>query len=820
MSSVTPSRASTFSAGLLDLAMTDEETLDSMAAEPPASPEEPGVLVAGRYELVSVLGEGGTGKVWLARQLEPVKREVAVKIIRAGLLMKPVSARFNREHQVLARLGHPNIAAVLDAGELEDGRTFFVMEVVAGSAITRWVRQHGLSLRERLAIFHQACLAVEHAHQRGILHRDLKPSNVLVMEIDGVPIVKVIDFGIAKALEGDLAVGQGMTLHGTVLGTPRYMSPEQAALSGPEMDACGDVYSLGVLLYEMLTGTTPIPEQEETRETPLRELLRRVCEDEIVPPSQRVASGNVPADAITARELKREPDWITLKALQKDRAMRYESAQALASDVQRYLDCLPVLAAPPGLGYRLTNWLARHRLGVRAAAAVLMAVAGGIGATWWALDREAQQRKAAENHSELAGHVSDQLSELLSNAKQHAEAGLNTQMLRRLADQQAEGMGRFATQPRTEASLAWQLGELYTALGEPARAQPWFVRHSDLITQIHGTESRQGVAALYEISWRYLMLQDYAKAIPLLRRCVAGFEQLPGHELNVLLAKKELGRALARVRQFGEATQLMEEAVSGLEKANTEDLARVLRDQAEVLRGAGKNDAAVAALRRALDILPNNEANIPQRSYVLLTLASIRHERRQFDEALAASQERVSLMERQFGPQHRKTLDALLDHAMLASRTPGTPGAEEAAKRALQIAHAAAHESKLADAWIALAEVFRLQGRMTDSDKAVRDGLADLEGKNAERWRVLDLHRRLGDLLTARKDYSAALDAYEAAASDWYEPAPGRSPEKTRLLASSLVAFYELAARDGSPLADAEELARWRAKLEAPPARP
>ncbi|MBL9183084.1 MAG: protein kinase [Verrucomicrobiaceae bacterium] len=812
MSSESAIPAATPSAGLFDLAMTDEDTLDLLAVESPPSPEAPGVLVAGRYELMSVLGEGGTGKVWLARQLEPVKREVAVKIIRPGLLMKPVSARFNREHQVLARLGHPHVAAVFDAGELEDGRTFFVMEAVMGSAITRWVRDRQLPLRERLAIFHQACLAVEHAHQRSILHRDLKPSNVMVTEIDGAPSVKVIDFGIAKALEGDLTGGQSVTLRGTVLGTPRYMCPEQAAISGVEMDARGDVYSLGVLLYEILTGTTPIREEEETKDTPLRELLRRVGEDEIEPPSKRVASG-APAHAIPARELKRELDWITLKALQKNRVMRYESAQALASDVQRYLDCLPVLAGPPGLGYRLTNWLARHRLGVRAAAAVLVALAGGIAATLWALDRAEKQRLLAQDQAQLADQVSDHLTELLANAREHAESGLNSQILRKLADQQAEGLARFDSQPRKQAELAWQLGELYTALGERPRAQPWYVRHAELIAQMDGAESARAVAALYEAAWRYVDLQDNATAIPLLRRCVAGFDRLHGHELSALLARKELGRSLARSGQHAEAQQLLAEAVRGMESRPPEELARVLRDQAEVLRAAKKNEEAIVALHRALEVLPGGEATITQRSYILLTLSTISSESKRYQEALAASTERLQLFERQYGPRHQKVLDALMEHARLASHTPGMPGAEAAARRALDIARSGAHETKLANAWTTLAECLRLQKRMTESEQAVREALAELEGKKAERWRVMDLHRRLGDLLTARKDFSGGLDAYEAAASEWFEPSPGRPREVTRLLPSSLVAFYEAAAKHSSPLANAEELARWRKKL-------
>ncbi|MBK8041107.1 MAG: protein kinase [Verrucomicrobiaceae bacterium] len=812
MHSGSPTSSHQPAAGLFDLAMTDDETLTEPEAEATQSPELPGTLVAGRYELVSVLGEGGTGKVWLARQTDPVKRHVAVKIIRPGLLMKPVSARFSREHQVLAHLGHPNVAAVFDAGELEDGRTFFVMEAVTGSAITRWVRDRGLPLHERLAIFHQACLAVEHAHQRGILHRDLKPSNVMVMELEGMPVVKVIDFGIAKALEGDLALGQDVTLRGTVLGTPRYMSPEQAALTGQEMDARADVYSLGVLLYEVLTGTTPIREEDETKDTPLRELLRRVCEDEIEPPSRRVMK-NAPAHAVHARELRRELDWITLRALQKDPTMRYDSVQSLANDMQRFMDGHAVQAGPAGVRYRASNWMKRHRTALRAAAAVIVALGGGLAATMWALDHAEKQRLLAQDQTQLADQVSAHLTELLANAKTHAESGLNTQMLRKLADQQAEGMERFASQPRTQAELARQLGNLYTALGEQPRAQPWFARHAELIAQLDGADSAEGLSALYNAAWRYVDLQDNAKAIPLLRRCVAGFDRLPGHAYSAVMARKELGRSLAREGEHAEAQKLMEEVLRGMEGRAPEELARVLRDQAEVLRSDKKNEEAIAALRRALEILPAKEETVSQRSYILLTLSSVSQESGRYEEALAASNDRLQLVERQHGPAHQKMYDSLIEHARVASHIPGMPGAEAAARRALEIARNGAHETRLAAAWTTLAECLRLQKRMKESEQAVRDALAELEGKQPERWRVMELHRRLGDLLTARQDFPAALDAYEAAESEWFEPSPGRQPEVSRLLPSSLVAFYEQAARQDSPLADPDELAKWRTKL-------
>ncbi len=445
-------------AGLFDLAMADVTTLDSMDPKCPQSPEQAGELIGGRYILRSVLGEGGAGQVWRAEQTEPVKREVAIKIVRPGLLTQPVAARFEREHQVLARVEHPHIAAVFDAGELPDGRTYFVMEMVSGAAVTLWCQKRKLPVCERLGIFVQACMAVQHAHQRGILHRDLKPSNVMVVEVDGRPLVKVIDFGIAKALEGELAGREDATLAGMVLGTPRYMSPEQACLNSEDVDIRTDVYALGVLLYELLTGTTPIPADADN-EPPLPELLEQVRHNETEMPSQRVLRLPKPlsSDVRTlSRELRGELDWITLRALQKNRELRYPTVLSLAEDVQHYLRNEPVSAGPPGITYQLKKWLVRNRGAVSTAVAVAVALAGGIAATWWALEREEVQRLEvqrqmleARSKADLALQVSAQLKDLINNARKHVRVGMNTQLLRKLADEYAAGMSRWQSSWRT-----------------------------------------------------------------------------------------------------------------------------------------------------------------------------------------------------------------------------------------------------------------------------------------------------------------------------------------------------------------------------------
>jgi len=801
-----------------DLAMADEETLDEVEDCQP-SPELPGLVIAGRYELKSVLGEGGTGQVWCAEQTAPVRREVAVKIIRPGLLSQPISARFNREHQVLALMEHPGIAGVFDAGELPDGRTFFVMEVVHGAAITRWCRKTQPPLHERLEVFFQACMAVQHAHQKGVLHRDLKPSNVMVTQVDGKPVVKVIDFGIAKALEGELAIGQDVTLRGMVLGTPRYMSPEQAGLTGEEVDARADVYALGVLLYELLTGTTPLVD-DGADDSPLPVLLQRVRELEIEPPSRRALRSQTADAKSLAGELRGELDWIVLRALQKDREQRYATAQALADDVRRHLNHEPVVAGPPGAAYRLKKWLARHHSTVTMTAAVLVSLAGGLAATAWALKREEAQRQVALSEADLARQVSAQLKELLGNARKHAEAGMNTQMLRNLADECAAGMSRFANQPEAELQLAHQLGQLYTALEEHARALPWYRRRWELTKQTQGEHSLATLQALYALGWKSIGQGDPQTAVELLRQTVKGYEALTDtHEetrQQRLLARKELARALARAGQHPEAVALMAEVIQAKGESDPADAAMWLRDQADILKASGRPDEAGKVLRHALELLPKTKENTGLRAYLLTTLAGFERRAEPFEEALAASAERLALFEEEATTGHPKLLNALIEHAMLACRIPGCPGGEEAARRALAMAQTAGHETRLADAWIALSETLRIKRQFRESEQAVRDAIVALEQTKAEKWRVLELHRRLGDLLTARSQFEEALAEYETAAEDWFaETSTGRPREKEELIFVSMNQFWKLTAKAQSPLADEQRQAEWAGKHQA-----
>jgi serine/threonine protein kinase/Flp pilus assembly protein TadD len=362
--------------------------------------ERPGALV-GPYKLMEQIGEGGMGLVFVAEQQRPVRRKVALKVIKPGLDTRQVVARFEAERQALALMDHPNIAKVLDGGETASGRPYFVMELVKGAPITAYCDQHRLTTRERLELFLPVCEAVQHAHQKGIIHRDIKPSNVLVASHDGKPVVRLIDFGVAKALGQQLTDKSIYTQLAQMVGTPLYMSPEQAGQSSLDIDTRSDIYSLGVLLYEFLTGTTPF-DKARLHTVSYEEVWRIIREEEPVRPSLRISTLGAAAATVSAsrqtdpkqlsRLIRGELDWIVMKALEKDRNRRYDSASAFAADVNRYLADEPVQACPPTVGYRLRKFVRRNKSVLAAAGlALCFFVLSGGGVGWVARDWAARE---------------------------------------------------------------------------------------------------------------------------------------------------------------------------------------------------------------------------------------------------------------------------------------------------------------------------------------------------------------------------------------------------------------------------------------------
>jgi serine/threonine protein kinase/WD40 repeat protein len=434
-------------------AVTDAITQDIAAIRPPAALappkliEGPGIQI-GPYKLLQQIGEGGMGVVYMAEQETPVRRRVALKIIKPGMDSEQVIARFEAERQALAMMDHQNIARVLDAGTSDSGRPFFVMELVHGVPISKYCDDAQLTPRERLELFIPVCQAIQHAHQKGIIHRDIKPSNVLVTMYDGKPVAKVIDFGIAKAIDQRLTERTMFTQFGSLVGTLEYMSPEQAEMSALGVDTRSDIYSLGVLLYELLTGSTPL-EAASLREAGYAEILKRIKEEEPPRPSTRLSESREALPSISCRRrtepsklanmLRGELDWIVLKALEKDRGRRYETANAFARDIERYLKDETVEACPPSAGYRLRKFARKYRAPLAVASGfALLLIAGALASTWQAIratkaEREALLRRDAAARAEQTAQAERDIASVARRDSEvkREEAETARQLLRR-----------------------------------------------------------------------------------------------------------------------------------------------------------------------------------------------------------------------------------------------------------------------------------------------------------------------------------------------------------------------------------------------------
>ncbi|MGE3172115.1 MAG: tetratricopeptide repeat protein [Planctomycetota bacterium] len=448
------------------------------------------------YEVVRPIDEGGFGAVYLAQQLRPLQRTVALKVIKRGMDSHEVLARFEAERQALARMDHPSIARVFDAGETDDGRPFFVMEYVDGVPIHDYVRQRDLGLGARLRLIQQVCRAVQHAHQKGVLHRDLKPSNVLVADGDQGPVAKVIDFGIQKAIGGDDDQAPSLrTRTGQLVGTPSYMSPEQAAGSG-DIDTRSDVHAIGLLLYELLTGAPAFAPSSE-RPDPF-DVLRRIREEVPPRPSDRLTrslrSGEPGGTRrIASKELRAELDWIAMRCLAKDRAERYPTAVALAEDLERFLRGRPVEAGPPSTGYLLRKFVRRHRLALGVAAAFVgVAITATIVSIDWAM-RADRARVRAEAERAKYAEIAEFSRTMLASIEPAVAAGQDTALVRQMLDRSRERLDRGDMLPNVEAALQHTVGFGYLQIAELELADAAFARALELHAQAAGSDNRDAL---------------------------------------------------------------------------------------------------------------------------------------------------------------------------------------------------------------------------------------------------------------------------------------------------------------------------------------
>ena len=669
----------------------------------PADPQ-PGAVLAGKYRLAERIGEGGMGSVWLAHQSEPVQRKVAVKLIKPGMDSKSVLARFEAERQALAVMDHPNIAKVLDGGLTPDSRPFFVMELVKGVPITQFCDDRKLTPRERLALFVPVCQAIQHAHQKGVIHRDIKPSNVLVALYDDRPVPKVIDFGIAKATGGTLTEKTIETAFGGVVGTPEYMSPEQASLNNLDIDTRSDVYALGVLLYELLTGSPPFPKKELERKG-LLEMLRVVREEEPPRPSTRLSTADALPTLAANRGtepkkltglLRNELDWIVMKALAKDRAHRYETANGFAADVHRYLSGEPVVAHPPSTAYRVKKFVRRNRGPVTAAGLLVSALLLGVAGTAWGMVRADGQRQRAEDREADAKREKD----LADAARKEAEQA-NGLMFRALMEETDAGIealiGRNPTLGPAERQylegtlVRWR--RFADAQGDSVRARDYRATGAGRVGILHTRLGRyeDALVGMREALRGYAALAADYPGEPKYRH-----EQAKSH-LNLGTVYGMMQRGTEAVAEFTAARDLVAPlAAADADCRNTLSIAHGNLGLAHSRLGqfpearAALGEAAAIKERLALDA-----PNVPMHRWELAEIRShigfLAALQQQLPESVAAFRETVRIRKELVGdhldaPEYRAGLATSLHNlATMLSKQKQYPEAERCHREAIAV---------------------------------------------------------------------------------------------------------------------------------------
>ncbi len=730
--------------------------------------EGPGTVI-GHYKLLEQIGEGGMGVVFMAEQTQPVRRKVALKVLKPGMDTRQVVARFEAERQALALMDHPNIAQVFDGGETVSGRPYFVMELVRGIPITEFCDQSQMTLDDRLELFVHVSQAVQHAHQKGIIHRDIKPSNVLVTLHDGTPVVKVIDFGIAKAAGQQLTDKTLFTNFAQMIGTPLYMSPEQAALSGLDVDTRSDIYSLGVLLYELLTSTTPF-DRNRFHDAAYDEMRRIIREEEPPKPSTRISTLGPAGTTVSARRqsdpkrlsqlFRGELDWIVMKALEKDRTRRYETASAFAADVERYLKDEPVAACPPSARYRLSKFVRRNRGPVLAASLVVLALVAGVIGTTVGL-RTARKRLAQiEKANEILGSIFKDLNPL---AAEKEGKPLQALLGERLDQATAQLEGEAIGDPLAVARMQMTLGESQLGLGYPEKAIPLFAKARTTFTARLGPDDRHTLTSMNNLAAGYQAAGKLDLALPLFEETLARRKvQLGPDHPDTLQSMNHLAWGYGVANKLDLALPLFEETLRRITVQLGPDDPRTLTTMNNLGMGywtAGKLDLALPLFeetlkRRKATLGPDD----PDTLESMNNLALGYQDDGKLALALPLYEETLARRKVRLSPDHPDRLQSMNNLAwgyQAAGKFDlALPLLEEALKPIkVRLGPGHPHTLKVMQS---LGRGYIRVGQTAKAETLLRECLAIREKKEPDAWTTFDTKSMLGAALLGQKNYAGA----------------------------------------------------------------